>query len=255
MNRKFLFTAVALLVAATAFAGTLAIVSSFSSQKNWRKGLEYAGAYVYATSNYSDYNIHVYTTTGSLVRTIPTPPSAVGLEVSHAPSGYLWLSTFMPAYGYLMALSNGSIVSSFAGPASGQGISSDGTYLYWSTTFADRVYVLTTTGSVVRYFSQPGRQPGGCDYVAPGYLWLCDWYLFAERLYYYTTTGSMVDSFRTPGAPQIRPSGVTWDGNYVWYHHYRYNIYEPSYVYRARVTFSGVGVEPSSVGKVKALFR
>lgn len=255
MDKKFLFAAVALLAATSAFAGTLTIVSSFSSQKNRRKGLEYAGGYLYATSNYSDNTIHVYTTTGILVRTIPTPPGAVGLEVSHAPSGYLWLSTFSPAYGYLMQLSNGSIVSSFAGPASGQGLTSDGTYLYWSTTHAERLYVLTTTGSVVRSFKQPARHPGGCDYVAPGYLWLCDWYLFAERLYYYTTTGSAVDSFRTPGAPQIRPSGVTWDGNYVWYHHYRFNIYEPAYVYRTRVKFSGVGVEPASVGRVKALFR
>jgi hypothetical protein len=255
MDKKFLFTAVALLVAAATFAGTLDIVSSFSSQKRRRKGIEYAGGYVYATSEYSTNNIHVYTTNGILVRTIPTPPGAVGLEVSHAPSGYLWLSTYSPGYGYLMTLSSGSIVSSFAGPARGQGITSDGRYLYWSTTYANRLYVLTTTGSVVRYFTQPARYPGGCDYVAPGYLWLCDWYLFAERIYYYTTTGSMVDSFRTPGAPQIRPSGVTWDGNYVWYHHYRYNIYEPSYVYRARVTFSGVNVAPASVGKVKAIFR
>jgi len=65
----------------------------------------------------------------------------------------------------------------------------------------------------------------------------------------------MVDSFRTPGAPQIRPSGVTWDGNYVWYHHYRFELQFPSYVYRARAAFSGVGVEAASFGKVKALFK
>jgi sugar lactone lactonase YvrE len=255
MKGKVILTTVTLLVATSVFAGTLNIVGSFQSQKYWRKGLEYANGYLYATSNYNDNTIHVYTTNGILVRTIPTPPGAVGLEVSHAPSGHLWLSTFSPGYGYLMRLSNGSIVSSFPGPARGQGITSDGRFLYWSTTYAERVYVLTTTGSVVRYFTQPPRHPGGCDYVAPGYLWLCDWYLFAERIYYCTTRGSLVDSFRTPGAPRIRPSGVTWDGNYVWYHHYKYELQEPAYVYRARVTFSGTGVEPASVGRVKALFR
>lgn len=84
MKKSLVFTAIALLTATTVFAGTLTIVSSFVSQKTWRKGLEYAGGYLYATSNYSDNTIHVYSTTGSLVRTIRTPPSSMGVEVSHA---------------------------------------------------------------------------------------------------------------------------------------------------------------------------
>lgn len=246
MKTKMFFTIVAVLAASTVLAGTLSVVSSFVSQKTWRKGLEYAGGYLYTTSNYSDNTIHVYTTTGSLVRTIPTPTSAMGVEVSHAPSGYLWLNTFSPYNGYRMVLSSGSVVTSFAGPASGYGISSDGTYLFWSTVTSDMLYTLTTTGSVVRSFTQPGGFPGGVDYVAPGYLWLCNW-SGSPFIYYCTTMGSVIDSFSTPLV--ARPSGVTWDGNYVWYHDYN----SPNLCVRARVNFTNVA--PASVGKVKALFR
>jgi glycosidase len=247
MKRSLLFTIVVLLAATSVFAGTLTVVSSFTSAKNWRKGLEYAGGYLYTTSNYSDNSILVYTTTGSLVRSIPTPASAMGVEVSNAPSGYLWLNTFSPANGYRMVLSSGSVAASWSGPASGYGITSDGTYLYWSTTSSDMMYVLTTTGSVVRSFTQPGGFPGGCDYVAPGYLWLCNW-SGSPFIYYCTTMGSVIDSFSTPGA--ARPSGVTWDGNYVWYHEYSGTT---GPVFRATVNFTNVA--PASVGKVKALFR
>lgn len=247
MKKGLVFTAIALLTATTVFAGTLTVVSSFMSRKTWRKGLEYAGGYLYTTSNFSDNSIFVYTTTGSLVRTIPSPASSMGVEVSHAPSGYLWLNTFSSPRGYRMVLSTGSVVTSFTGPASGYGITSDGTYLYWSTTSSDRMYVLTTTGSVVRSFTQPGGFPGGCDYVAPGYLWLCNW-SGSPFLYYCTTMGSVIDSFSTPGA--ARPSGVTWDGNYVWYHQYST---DPALCFRAKVNFTGIA--PASLGKVKALFR
>jgi hypothetical protein len=246
MTKKVFFVVVAVLAATSVFAGTLSVVSSFVSQKTWRKGLEYAGGYLYTTSNYSDNTIHVYTTTGSLVRTIPTPAGAMGVEVTHAPSGYLWLNTYSPYNGYRMVLSNGSVVTSFTGPTYGYGISSNGTYLYWSDARTRGLYTLTTTGSIVRSFTQPGTFPGGCDYVAPGYLWLTNW-SGSPFLYYVTTLGSVVDSFSTPGV--ARPSGVTWDGNYVWYHDYD----SPNLCIRARANFTSVA--PASVGKVKAIFR
>lgn len=108
------------------------------------------------------------------------------------------------------------------------------------------LYTMTTTGSVVRSFRQPGTFPGGVDYVAPGYLWLTNW-SGSPLLYYCTTMGSVIDSFSTPGC--ARPSGVTWDGNYVWYHDYS----SPNLCIRAKVNFTGIA--PASLGKVKALFR
>ena len=246
MRAKLFFTVVAVLTASSVLAGTLTVVSSFVSRKQWRKGIEVYGGYVYEASNYSDNNIMYYTTSGSYVGSIPAPSGGMGIEISHAPSGYLWLNTYSPYAGYRMVLSSGSVVTSFSGPAYGYGISSNGTYLFWSDARSRNLYTLTTTGSVVRSFSQPGTFPGGCDYVAPGYIWLCNW-SGSPLLYYCTTAGSVIDSFTATGA--ARPSGVCWDGNYVWYHDYS----SPNYIFRARPNFTNVA--PTSVGKVKALFR
>jgi len=247
MYKKVLFTAFALLAAGSVFAGTFQVVSSFASQKTWRKGLEYAGGYLYTTSNYSDNTIHVYTTTGSLVRTIPTPASSMGVEVTHAPSGYIWVNTFSPYNGYRMVLSTGSVVTSFSGPASGYGITSDGTYLYWSTVTSDLMYVLTTTGSVVRSFTQPGSFPCGWDYMAPGYLWTCT-FSSSNGIYLVTTGGSLVDSFDPSTFGCTSTSGVTWDGNYLWYCNYN-----PRYVYQIDTVITSI--VPSSLGKIKSVYR
>jgi hypothetical protein len=245
MNKRLIFTVVALLAATSVFAGTLQVVSSFVSQKQWRKGLEYADGYLYTTSNYSDNNIHVYTTTGSLVRSIRTVSSSMGVEVSKAPSGYIWVNTYSP-YSVALLTTAGSVSRSFAAPAAGYGISSDGTYLYYSSARSYMLYTMTTTGSVIRSFRQPGTFPGGVDYVAPGYLWLTNW-SGSPLLYYCTTAGSVIDSFSTPLV--ARPSGVTWDGTYVWYHDYN----APSLCVRAKVNFSGVA--PASLGRIKSIYR
>jgi len=247
MNKKFLFALVALLVASSVFAGTLNVVSSFLSQKYWRKGLEYAGGYLYTTSNYSDNTIHVYTTAGSLVRSIRTVSNSMGVEVSNAPKGYIWVNTYSP-YSVVLLTTAGSVSRSFSGPAAGYGLTSNGPYLWYSSATARRIYQMTTTGSLVRSFSPPGSFAGGIDY-ANGYLWFADWPSSGGRLYYMTTTGSVIDSFPTPGAQ--RPAGCTWDGTYVWYHHY--TMAQTGWCFRAKVIFSGVA--PASLGKVKALFK
>ena len=87
MRTKLFFTVVAVLTASSVLAGTLTVVSSFVSRKQWRKGIEVHGGYVYEASNYSDNNIMYYTTSGSYVGSIPAPSGGMGIEVSHAPSG------------------------------------------------------------------------------------------------------------------------------------------------------------------------
>ncbi len=242
MNKKVLFTAVALLAATSVFAGTLNIVSSFVSQKTWRKGLDYEAGYIYSTSNYTDNNIHKYTTLGSLVGSIPSPSSSMDQKWD---GSYIWLCTFSPAYVYRLT-STGSVVTSFTGPASGYGLAWTGTYLYYSSTTGNNIWRMTTTGSVILSFSSQCSFVGGLDYDGTN-LWAADWPSSGGGLKYLTTTGSLLDSFTTPGA--ARPSGVCWDGRYIWYNDYN----SPNLVIRATVTFSGVA--PASLGRVKALFR
>ncbi len=229
------------------FAGTLNVVSSFLSRKYWRKGLEYAGGYLYTTSNYTDNTIHVYSTAGSLVRTIRTLASSMGVEVSNAPKGHIWVCTYSSLV--VLMTTTGSVVTSFSGPAAGYGITSGGGYLYFSSARSGNyVWQLTTAGSIVRSFRGPGSFNGGLDWVN-GYLWLADWPAAGGRLYYMTTTGSVIDSFPTPGAQ--RPAGCTWDGNYVWYHHY--TMAETGWCFRAKAIFSSVA--PASLGKIKSIYR
>ena len=242
MNKKVLLTAVALLAATSVFAGTLNVVSSFASQKTWRKGLDYNGGYIYSTSNYSDNNIHIYTTIGSLVGSIPSPAGSMDQKWD---GSYIWLCTYSPAMVYRLT-STGSIVTSFSGPAAGYGLAWTGTYLYYSSTSGNMIWRLTTTGSVVTSFSSGCSFVGGLDYDGTN-LWVADWPSSGGGwLRYMTTTGSIIDTFSTPSS--TRPSGVCWDGTYVWY-----NDYNVAYVFRASVQPSGIA--PASVGKVKALFR
>jgi hypothetical protein len=242
MKAKMFFTAVAVLTASSVLAGTLNVVSSFPSQKTWRKGLDYNASYIYSTSNYTDNNIHRYTTVGSLVGSIPSPSSSMDLKWD---GSYIWLCTFSPAMVYRLT-STGSVVTSFSGPASGYGLAWTGTYLYYSSTSGNMIWRMTTTGSVITSFSSGCSFVGGLDYDGTN-LWVADWPSSGGGLKYLTTGGSLLDSFSTPGA--ARPSGVCWDGTYVWYNDYN----TPGYVYRARVNFSGVA--PSSMGKIKAVFR
>jgi hypothetical protein len=243
MKAKVFLTAVAVLAATSVLAGTLNVVSSFMSQKTWRKGLDYEAGYIYTTSNYSDNNIHKYTTAGSLVGSIPSPASSMDLKWD---GSYIWLCTFSPAYVYRLT-STGSVVTSFSGPASGYGLAWTGTYLYYSSTSGNMIWRMTTTGSVVTSFSSGCSFVGGLDYDGTN-LWVADWPSSGGGLKYMTTNGSLLDSFTTPGA--ARPSGVCWDGTYVWYHQYST---EPAPCFRAEVSFSGVA--PTSMGKIKAVFR
>ncbi len=246
MKRQLFFTLVLSVAATSAFAGNLTIVSSFPSQIDFRRGLDYAGGYfgyLYEASNDPSNKIMVYDTTGSLIRTIPTVPDTFGIEVFS--NGYIYVNTYHSGYVYRLT-SEGSVVSSFPGPAYGFGLTYGwDNYYYFASATAGKIYVLTGSGSVVRSFPQPGFLVGGLDFDNnAGNLWISD----SLGLFYCNTMGSILDSFvPAPGAGW--PTGVCWDAAYVWYHDYN----SPGYVYKAQVTFSSIA--PASLGRVKALFR
>jgi len=74
----------------------------------------------------------------------------------------------------------------------------------------DKIYKLTTNGTILNSFSSPGTSPSGLTWDG-NYLWNADNNL--DRIYKLTINGLIVYSFDSPGTS---PSGLTWDGNYLW---------------------------------------
>jgi sugar lactone lactonase YvrE len=60
-----------------------------------------------------------------------------------------------------------------------------------------------------------------------------------------TTGGSVVNSYQIPSGS---PAGVAWDGKCVWF-----SDKDTDWVYR--MSWTDVGVEPASLGRVRAIFR
>jgi hypothetical protein len=167
----------------------------------------------------------------------------------HFTGTYFWVCTYATSMVYRVS-SNGSILESFSGPAEGYGITTNGTYLWYSSARSgNMVWQLTTTGSIISSFSGPGNFNGGLDWDGRGYLWLADWGgPGSGGVFRMTTVGSVVESYR-PVPTGGRSSGCAWDGRYVWY----CEVNLPRYVYQMDTVIPSVA--PASLGKIKALFK
>lgn len=181
---------------------------------------------------------------------------------------------------------NGSVVSSFRVGTTGLfGCVYDGSYLWYDALdpgLSYYMYKVTETGSVLASWPSPVARTVGCGWDGT-YLWLSSYF---GSLGWATTAGSLVGSFGT----SWRPTGVAFDGYYLWtaeYHQpdlhrlttagsvvasYLFPAGEPwglgfdgeylwvtsagspGYVYKA--DFGGYpAVAPASIGRVKALYR
>ena len=243
--RKVSIILIATLCAAGAAFAAGSIISSFQSpfHPTYVKGIDYYGGYIWHVSNAVN-TIYQTTTTGSVVSSFTGPRSTTGV---HCTGSYLWTCSYSPAMVYYLT-TTGTIVRSFSGPTDGYGLSFDGTYLWFSSARSgNMIYRMTTTGSVLNSFSGPGSFNGGIDYTN-GYIWVADWPGANAGIFRITTTGSTVESYR-PVPTGSRTPGVCWDGNYVWYNDYS----GTHYVYR--MTTNLTSIVPSSIGKVKAMFR
>jgi hypothetical protein len=245
MKHALFIVLLAIVVAAGAAFAAGSIVSSFQSpfHPTYVKGMDYYGGYIWHVSNGSS-TIYRTNTTGTIVSSFTGPSATMGV---HCTGSYLWTCSYSPRYVYYMTTA-GSVISSFMGPNYGYGLTFDGTYLWFSSAVSGNyIYRMTTTGSVLNSFVGPGTFNGGLDYVN-GYLWVADWPSSGAGIYRITTTGSVVESY-VPVPSGSRTPGVTWDGTYVWYNDYS----GTHYVYR--MTAVQTTIVPTSIGKVKALFR
>jgi hypothetical protein len=102
-----------------------------------------------------------------------------------------------------------------------------------------------TTGSIYGSYSL-SFTPNDLAYDDSGYLWIADG--SASVIRKCSMSGSVYDSFSV--ASYGYPSGVGFDGTYVWV-----GINSPLHrILRFEVT-SGSAVVPTSLGKIKTVFR
>jgi hypothetical protein len=85
---------------------------------------------------------------------------------------------------------------------------------WWVCTYypdPGKVYHLNSSGGVLSYFTPPANQPW--DICVHGSdLWIADYN--ANMLFKVTTTGTVLESHASQG---MKPSGVVYDGTYLWY--------------------------------------
>ena len=73
------------------------------------------------------------------------------------------------------------------------------------------VYHLDATGATLSSFVPPANQPWDiCTHGSD--LWIADYY--ANMIYKVTSTGTVLESHASEG---IKPSGIVYDGTYIWY--------------------------------------
>ena len=224
------------------YAGFGDVVSSFPVPANTgTRGLAWDGNYLWFCG--PPYGTVVKTTTtGSVVSSFlfgQYPEENWGLTYDGV---YLWVSYpyIGPGGGLIYArlTTTGSCVRALHTGAFDQGLAWEPPSYLW----AGR-YKLTTTGSLVSSFSPPFGFQGDLTWYGH-YLWLGG----GNRYYYqFTTKGSIVASFPVPGGGG-GAGGTAFDGNYIW-------LVNPMADYVYQVDIDVVGVNPGSMGKIKALYR
>ncbi len=221
------------------------IVSSFEFPIPPCRGIAYDGEYIwgYEDDSYVAYRL---TTSGSIVSSFefwhPGSPfeSAYGAEYD---GEYLWFSIFDVQIWKVFTTRFTTDGVNVGGFSFGSFFFDAG--LAWETPYlwvANRKY--TTTGSLVSYFPYHPHVGLGDTAFVGHYIWTSG--VEPTRLYQRTTDGSTVGSWEIP--PLTFPIGKAFDGNYLW-------LFDAPSGWCYQVDIGVVAVEPSSLGKIKALYR
>jgi hypothetical protein len=238
-------------LAASAAATGGSIIRSFESPCNDRTdGIDYRGGYLYHANFNGPCEVLKTNIAGSVVSSLKDPPYACGVDYTGA---IYWVYTFWPTVPrdrIYRLNSGGSITASFAAPSHGSGVTYAGDYLWYVTAGNHNwnyVYKLTKTGSVASSFQAPhgeGYLNKDIDWGG-SYLWLAQSGGGSAQFYQMTAAGSVVFSIFME---RYEPTGIAWDGKHVWFADAR-----TDWVYQMK--WSGIGVEPASIGKIKAIYK
>ena len=250
MNRTRIIPTVAVLFATAASAYAFgSLVRSFRAPGYYPTGAAFLSNTVYINTNGPDM-CWTTTTTGSLISSFRSPTAeTLGTAVgSIGGTLYRWIVSYRPAYIYRFVATTGSRVSAFPAPGSHPiGVAfRDSSYIYYTDCGTARLLYLMhpTTGSVYASYAL-NFDPHDLAYDPRGYLWIVDGDGRAVRRC--TLSGSTTCSFSV--ASYGPPGGCGYGGGYVWI-----GINMPLHSI-LQFTSSGTALTPTSLGKVKTLFK
>jgi hypothetical protein len=253
--KKCLILTLVMLVAVSVAYGTLgSVVRSFSIPGGNSGGSGRSNGYLYST-DYSPGTIYrMNPTSGSVVTSYAAAGGSNTRGLAYQWGGYLWQNKAYtsPYVIYRTNEANGSRYNSYALPTSvthgsavlatgdgGEGVSR---ILVSSYAATSTVYYMTTTGSIARSHS--------CNTYL--YEIAYDW---RNRLiwggmndgyvYGFTTNGSRVTSFQKPSGNVY---SITYHGQYLW-------VAGTSGLFYQIHCPGNVNVQPTSLGKIKAIYE
>ncbi len=256
MTRVLTTASAALAVAGSAF-GWGNLVSSFPSPASSRfpNGVAWytngPSPYVWVAANTPN-RIFMCTSSGSVVRS-HTGHAGDNMGLAVGEIGEItsyWEVNSGTCMVYRRDCATGSTYASWSAPGTvpwGAAFHRSGSayYLYYTAYESRRLYRMNALSGSVYASHSLSFKPGDCAY-GDGYLWITE--PDAYLVWKCSTTGFQHDSFATNRWGN--PAGIGYQPGYVWV-----GINRPlHYVLRFTAT-GGSNVAPSSLGKVKAVFR
>lgn len=257
MKKALLATLAALCVAAAAYGALGDIVGSFRVSNN-NAGLAISSGYLFCNDYSPGVIYRVHPTTGSVYGTFSSVHTSYSRGLAFD-GNYLWQNKAYssPYQTYRTNAATGSIYASHALPGStthGVAPRATGDYgagtnaLFHSYYSLDRIYVMNLSGSITSSFSVPAT----CMMYEIAYDWRNRLVWGAMNavsgqvpIWGVNTSGSIVSSF-TVGISNSY--GLTYGGEYLW------AGTTAGWIYRIHCPLD-TGVSPSSMGKIKAVFR
>lgn len=254
MRRHVVNVTVAVLSAAAAFGALGDIVGSFSGPDTNLTGVGRSTAYLYVIGLSSPNLVYrCDPTTGSVYSSWPPPYATQNRGLAVTWGDHVWVGSSRDDIVYECAGASGSIYGSWDAVNDPYGLAplctGDGgqgtTGMYSYDSSPNYVYLHNlTSGSVILSFPLAHATPYDFAYDHRNRL---IWKYYLPNIYGYdTSTGSVVASF-----PRPYPStcyGLAYYGEYLWI------SAQLGYIFIVHCP-GNVGVHPSSLGKVKALFR
>ncbi|MEE8639088.1 MAG: hypothetical protein V3T41_01630 [bacterium] len=271
MRKSILIALALMLLAGTASAKLGDLVASFPNQPRSplvsHYGLAADANYLYSFMYYSSWRypiIRMRRTTGAFVSSYPMPGATstypqYNRSISYGGDGRIYANNYSRRYVARFTASNGAGLSTWNWPttmparyslAVDHKGTSGGTNIY-QTYYTGVWYKSSLTGSLKDSWRRPNTNYAfdmAWDY-GNNMIWYCNY--STEYIYGCNTRGSILKSWGVP-VSVWDPYGIAYWGNYL----YVSTIYgtpdEHIWVYHCP---ANVGVEPASVGKVKALFQ
>jgi hypothetical protein len=269
MNKAGSLTVAVVLVAGPAFGVLGDVVGSFRAPATYPAALAVASnysAFLWVYCHSAPYNIYrIGGVSGSIYSSFVSFQGTYtrGLTFSYGgggglpPGNYLWMGDYSTDYIYRSNYGNGSVYASF--PANhdmygGIAVSAtaDGgrapTYMLSDETSPAKMYLQhLTTGSIYSRWSTSANVFDLAWDWRNQIVWTGQ---NGNYVYGWTTAGSLAASFAIPNQ---FPHGFAYTSNYLWVACTAGS--PPHYIYRIHCPQTNVSVNPSSLGKVKSLFR